>query len=289
MVRLKITTSMNYNATLNCMMHELPTDFPHEAPSGYRYRTAEFKPMVTSIWCDHLNHYNFNSGATVSTIWGFVKFKTTKRGTTHTYHAPINSNKIGKIVALDQTSAYSAMPLLKLSLDPTDDTPSPAMIDSSTKDSTMTTTPLTGRKKEFSDYCAQKDAQNTLQLNVTKWCFLVCDALRNDYMRSSYVRHKFLMPSSSNPAYHQECLDKIDQDICDYDFYLDTGRKYHKIMMNAAGSHSVHAFVDKKTGEMYKAASIKQPAKGVRFDLRIITQREEVLEKCDWAGSYLYR
>ena len=112
MVRLKITTSMNYNATLNCMMHELPTDFPHEAPTGYRYRTAEFKPNVISIWCDHLNHYNFNSGATVSTIWGFVKFKTTaKRGTTHTYHAPINCNKIGKEVSISDTRPYTAMQL----------------------------------------------------------------------------------------------------------------------------------------------------------------------------------
>ena len=150
----------------------------------------------------------------------------------------------------------------------------------------MITTP---HKQEFSDYCAQRDAQNTLQLNVTKWCYMVCDALRADYMKTSWTRHKFLMPSSSNPAYHQECIDKIENDISDYDFYITTGRKYHKIMMNAAGSHSVHAFVDKKTGEMYKAASIKSPAKGVRFDLRIITQREEVLEKCDWAGGYLYK
>ena len=280
MVRLKITTSMNYNATQNCTMYELPADFPHEAPTGYRYRTADFKSNVISIWCDHLNHYNFNSGDPVSTIWGF--YNTKKR----CYLAPINHKRPGKTVALDRTSAYSAMPLLKLALDTTDDAPAPAMIDSSTKDSMTTTTP---HKQEFSDYCAQRDAQNTLQLNVTKWSYMLCDALRSNYMKESYVRHKFLMPSSSNPAYHQECLDKIDKDICDYDFYIQSGRKYHKIMMNAAGSHSVHAFVDKKTGELYKAASIKQPAKGVRFDLRIITQREEVLEKCDWAGSYLYR
>ena len=54
-------------------------------------------------------------------------------------------------------------------------------------------------------------------------------------------------------------------------------------------SRSVHAFVDKKTGELYKAASWKAPAKGVRFDLRVITDREFVLENCDWAGAYLYQ
>ena len=37
-----------------------------------------------------------------------------------------------------------------------------------------------------------------------------------------------------------------------------------------------------------KRASFKSPAKGVRFDLRLIKDREFVLENCDWAGGYLY-
>ena len=51
---------------------------------------------------------------------------------------------------------------------------------------------------------------------------------------------------------------------------------------------SVHAFVDMKTGEVYKPASVKAPAKGVRFNLLIIKEREDILENCDWAGGYLY-
>jgi len=74
-----------------------------------------------------------------------------------------------------------------------------------------------------------------------------------------------------------------------YDFYPETGRKYHKIVMvDNGGSRSVHAFIDKNTGEVYKSASWKAPAKGVRYDLRIIEQREWLLENADWAGSYLY-
>jgi len=53
-------------------------------------------------------------------------------------------------------------------------------------------------------------------------------------------------------------------------------------------TESVHAFIDKKTGEVYKPASVKAPAKGVRFDLRLIEQREWLLKNADWAGSYLY-
>ena len=43
-----------------------------------------------------------------------------------------------------------------------------------------------------------------------------------------------------------------------------------------------------KTGELYKSASWKAPAKGVRYDLRLIEQREWLYEHADWAGGYLY-
>ena len=51
---------------------------------------------------------------------------------------------------------------------------------------------------------------------------------------------------------------------------------------------SVHAFVDKETGEVYKPAGWKQPAKHVRFDMRDETQRARLYNICDWAGGYLY-
>ena len=44
------------------------------------------------------------------------------------------------------------------------------------------------------------------------------------------------------------------------------------------------------TGEVYKPASWKAPAKHVRYDLRIIREREFLLnpKNCDWAGGHLY-
>ena len=75
-----------------------------------------------------------------------------------------------------------------------------------------------------------------------------------------------------------------------YKFTIEEGRKYHKIVQtDTSGGCAVHAFVDKKTGEVYKPASWRGPAKDVRFDLRLIEQREWVLENCDWAGGYLYK
>ena len=55
------------------------------------------------------------------------------------------------------------------------------------------------------------------------------------------------------------------------------------------GARSAHAFVDKKSGDVYKAASWKAPAKHVRFNLCIISDREWLLENADWAGGYLYK
>ncbi len=117
----------------------------------------------------------------------------------------------------------------------------------------------------FTDYVAQKDAQNTIQLNVTKYGLMLCDALQQSHQRQ--------YPNSGR----------------NYSYALISGRKYHKVMQCVDGqTESVHAFIDKKTGEVYKAASYKAPAKGVRYDLRLIEQREWLFENADWAGSYLY-
>ena len=74
-----------------------------------------------------------------------------------------------------------------------------------------------------------------------------------------------------------------------YKFYIESGRKYHKLIMETnGGSRSVHAFVDKKTGDVFKPASFKAPAKIVRYNLLRIESREQCFERADWAGGYLY-
>ena len=111
----------------------------------------------------------------------------------------------------------------------------------------------------FADFAATQQARNDIQLKITEHCLTLCDKLMEDFQkRYSSRTMKFELDSS--------------------------GRKYHKIWHEG----SCHAFIDKKTGEVYKAASYKSPAKGVRFDLRLIEQREWLFENADWAGSYLY-
>ncbi len=117
----------------------------------------------------------------------------------------------------------------------------------------------------FTEFKAQQDARNTIQLNIRKYTLMLCNALEDNFK------------SKNN--------NKTDG----YKFVIECGRKYHKIIMETgARSRSVHAFVDKKTGEVYKPASFKAPAKHVRFNLLLIKDREWLFENADWAGSYLY-
>ena len=142
----------------------------------------------------------------------------------------------------------------------------------------------------FADYCATADAREQIAANVLEWTQMLCLALEQDFVQTSIKRARFLMPSSDNPQYWEDRIAEYKEGKDVYKFSIDTGRKYHKIVQTCCdGSQSVHAFVDKNTGELYKAASWKAPAKDVRFDLRIIEQREFVLENCDWAGGYLYK
>ena len=82
-------------------------------------------------------------------------------------------------------------------------------------------------------------------------------------------------------------------------FVIRTGKKYYKIIQqdfdtfrdrNEYRDGGVHAFVDKNTGEVYKPASWKSPAKYVRYDLRIINDRNNLHDPrfTGWAGGYLY-
>ena len=142
----------------------------------------------------------------------------------------------------------------------------------------------------FADYAAAAEARKDIAAAVLGHTYSLCEALRQNYIDYSIRSHQMTIDKYGEAVeYHQTQIAKLKDGISDYEFYPETGRKYHKIVMNAAGSRSIHAFVDKQTGQVYKSASWKSPAKGVRYDLRIIEQREWLLENADWAGSYLYR
>jgi len=111
----------------------------------------------------------------------------------------------------------------------------------------------------FAQYVSQQDALNTIHLNIVKYGMMLCDALQ----QTAPDGYFFALESS--------------------------GRKYHKVFMYIDGRRdSIHAFIDKKTGDVFKPASIKAPAKHVRFNVLSIPSREEMFRRANWAGGYLY-
>lgn len=141
----------------------------------------------------------------------------------------------------------------------------------------------------FADYAAAQEARNNIQLAVLGHTYALCEALRQNYIDYSIRSHKRSIEHGENVDYHNACIQDLKNGTCGYNFYPETGRKYHKVIMDTNGSRSVHCFIDKKTGEVYKSASFKTPAKGVRYDLRLITDREWLLQNADWSGKYLYK
>ncbi len=112
----------------------------------------------------------------------------------------------------------------------------------------------------------------TLDQKIEKWVYEYCGSLEENY--------KLRYPNSHS----------------DKEFKMQLGRRYWKILQwdfDSDGVHyseSVHSFVDRNTGEVYKPASYKSPAKIVRYDLRLIKDRAKLTNPnfTDWAGGYLY-
>jgi len=72
-------------------------------------------------------------------------------------------------------------------------------------------------------------------------------------------------------------------------FWFKINKKYTKIVKVDGWDQqeSVHAFVDNKTLDVYKAATWKAPFKDARYNLS--TSFNELLNDCEWTGGYLYK
>ena len=134
---------------------------------------------------------------------------------------------------------------------------------------------------------------------VAGWVQTYADTITKNY-REYHIRTLKGNLSGNYPEYAREQLDEIENGTAKLYWYkIKTGKKYYKIVQmnfdtfqnrNEYREGSVHAFVDKQTGQVYKPASWQAPAKHVRFDLRIIREREFLFNSNNtgWAGGYLY-
>ena len=163
----------------------------------------------------------------------------------------------------------------------------------------MTATPveLTYDSPSYDKY---EDVKNkTIQERVLEWTEHLCESLAENY-KQYHVRTLKGNLSGNYPEYARKQLDELENGTANLmKFRIQEGRKYYKIIQqnydtfqnrNEYRDGSVHAFVDKNTGEVYMAASWRAPAKHVRYDMRIINERNYVHNpfNCDWAGGYLY-
>ena len=142
-------------------------------------------------------------------------------------------------------------------------------------------------------------AKQDIETRVAGWVQTYADTITKNYRE--YHIHTLKGNLSGNyPEYAREQLDAIENGTANLMYFkVNTGKKYYKIVQmnfdtyqnrNEYTQGSVHAFVDKKTGQVYKPASWAAPAKHVRYDFRIIREREFLFNSnnTDWAGGYLY-
>ena len=135
----------------------------------------------------------------------------------------------------------------------------------------------------------------SLSERIADWTQTYCDTLTENYKQ-----HSIRMYQTYTSDHAKKQLENIKNGTANLTkFVVKNGRKYYKIMQhefdtfrdrNEYREGSVHAFVDKNTGEVYKPASYNAPAKHVRYDLRIINDRVKLHDPdyTGWAGGYLY-
>ena len=125
------------------------------------------------------------------------------------------------------------------------------------------------------------------------------DAITENYRRY-HIRTLKGNLHGNYPEYAREQLDAIENGTANlYKFVVKTGKRYYKIVQQEFetwekskyyGQYrdgSVHCFVDKETGDVFKAASWSSPAKHIRFtfqneeDLRFLLNPDNVY----WTGG----
>ena len=144
--------------------------------------------------------------------------------------------------------------------------------------------------------------ETTLEQRVADWTQTYADTITENY-RQYHLNTLQGNLSGNYPEYAREQLDEIENGTANLMFFkVKSGKKYYKIIQQQfetwEGSKyygkyrdaSVHAFVDKKTGQVFKPAGWAKPAKHVRYDMRIITQRQLLHNPnfTGWSGGYLY-
>ena len=125
-----------------------------------------------------------------------------------------------------------------------------------------------------------------------------CKALTENFKRDSVRSLEYNLKKDPSCTYSKDQLAKIVSGTAKLDkFRYYEGKKYLKVVREEYDERNdrwrdttVHAFINRATGEVYKPASWKAPAKHVRFDLSNDLDRQNLHDPnfVGWAGGYLY-
>ena len=144
-----------------------------------------------------------------------------------------------------------------------------------------------------------KSVKKTNRTLIKSYTEDYCKAITENYRM--YHMDSLTRDNHPSPEYAQQQLDEIENGTANLmKFEIREGKKYYKIVQvefdtfqdrNEYRDSSVHSFVDKNNGNVYKPASWKAPhTKHVRFtfqkpeDIRFLLNPINV----GWAGGYLY-
>jgi len=106
------------------------------------------------------------------------------------------------------------------------------------------------------------------------------------------TKSEFLTESLIEILNNREKVNAIESSRTTYtNFEYEVGRKYIKVWSYLISDgerlrgRSCFMFVEKETGAVYKPASYKAPAKGIRFYIEQLADNPDI---CDPYGSFLY-
>ena len=141
-----------------------------------------------------------------------------------------------------------------------------------------------------------------IETRVVGWVKTYADTITENYRRYHIETLEGNL-SGNYPEYAREQLDTIENGTANLMWFkVYSGKRYYKIVQqefetwsgskyfNQYRDSSVHSFVDKETGEVYKPAGWAKPAKHVRYTfqkpehIRFLTNSNNV----DWSGGHLY-
>ena len=133
-----------------------------------------------------------------------------------------------------------------------------------------------------------ESVKETNRVFVKSYTEEYCKAITENY-REYHIRTLKGNLHGNYPEYARQQLDAIENGTANLMWFkVYSGKRYWKIVQqefetwegskyyNQYRDASVHAFVDKKTGQIFKPAGWSKPAKHVRFDMRIISERNFV-------------